>query len=251
MPFIKKPRADQERLTWLRRMAETGAQDRQQGRAYLPEPLLAEVTALAPALAAVLDRVSETLAARIKETGERQAAIERLSLYVRDYWQGLIRRTRRENHSAEVLRLHGLSAGSRPPRPRRGEEWILWAERLVAGDALAVSAGLPPMCNPTSAEVQSVLEQAKAEAANVAQADRAYDEAQAALSALRRQADDLIDQVVAHLRLALRSFDPASQRRIIRTYGVVYTARQGEALPEEKGPSAPDVQVPDPSTPND
>ncbi len=251
MPFIKKPTADQERLAWLRRMAETGAQDRQQGRAYLPESLLAEVAALTTALAVALEQINETLAARIKETRERRAALERLTIYVRDYWQGLVRRMRRENHSAEVLRLHGLSTEGQSPHPTRGEEWILWAERLVAGDALAVSAGLPPMCNPTSVEVQTVLEQARAEAANVAEADRAYDEAQAALSALRGQADDLIDLVVAHLRLALRSFDPSSQRRIMRTYGVVYATRQGEALPEEGESPAPDVPAPDTTTPDD
>lgn len=234
MPSIKRPRSDPARLACLRRMAETGAQDQQQGRAYLPEPLLAEIGDLTAVFETALEQVSETLAARIKETRERQAALERLSLYVRDYWQGLSRRTRRENHSAEVLRLHGLSVEGRLPHLRRGEDWLVWAERLVAGDALAVSAGLPPMCNPTSAEVQTALEQAKAETANVAQADRAYDEAQAALSELRRQADDLIDRAVAHLRLALRGFDPASQRRIVRTYGVVYAARRDEALPEEQ-----------------
>ncbi len=233
MPYIKKPRSDAERLAWLRRMAETGAQDLLAGRAYLPQPLLTEVTTLVPIVGAAVKRTDETFAGRIKETGERQTAFERLQTYVRDYWQGLIRRTARENHNVEVLRMHGLAIEGYLPNPSRDEEWILWAERLVAGDANAVAAGLPPMANPTSAQVQTILDQVRIEAADVPQADRLYDEAQAALTDLRLPADDLIDQVVTYLQLALRRLDASSQRRIMRTYGVVFAPYEGEVLPEE------------------
>ncbi len=234
MPYIKKPRSDAERLTWLRRMAETGAQDLLEGRAYLPQPLLTEIAALTPALEAAITETDAKFAGRIKETGERQVALARLQTYVRDYWQGLIRRTARENHNVEVLRMHGLAVEGYLPNPSRDEEWILWAERLIAGDAAAVAAGLPPMCNPTSTEVQTVLDQARSEAADVPQADRLYDEAQAALANLRSPADDLIDQVITYLQLSLRKLDASSQRRIMRTYGVVFAAYEGEELPDDE-----------------
>jgi hypothetical protein len=234
MPYIKKPRSDAERLTWLRRMAETGAQDLLEGRAYLPQLLLTEVTALLPVIGPAITGADARFAGRIKETGERQTAFARLQNYVRDYWQGLIRRTARENHNVEVLRMHGLAVEGYLPNPSRDEEWILWAERIVAGDAAAVAAGLPPMSNPTSAEVQTVLDQARSEAADVPQADRLYDEAQAALADLRPPADDLIDQVITYLQLALRKLDASSQRRIMRTYGIVFAPYEGEELPEDE-----------------
>jgi hypothetical protein len=243
MPFVKKPKSSGDHLTWLRRMSETGAQDQLQERAYLPQSLLTELAALVPIFETALMRTDETLAGRIRETAERQSALARLETYVRDYWQGLLRRTAREGHSVEVLRMHGLPVDGQLPHPTRDEEWLIWAERIVAGDAQAVAAGLPPMANPASAEVQTVLDQASTEAADVSEADRVYDEAQAALSELRGQASDLIDQVVTYLQLALRKLDPSSQRRIMRTYGVVFVTYEGEVLPEDEELAAPDVPI--------
>ncbi len=234
MPYIQQPRSDAERLNWLRRMADTGGQDTLAGRAYLPQPLLTEIAALAAAIGGAITAADETLAGRIKETAERQTALARLQTYVRDYWQGLTRRTAREGHDVRVLRLHGLAAEGQLPNSNRAEDWLLWAERIVAGDAAAVSDGFPPMCNPTAAEVQAVLDEARVEAADVAQADRSYDEAQAAQAELRTQADDLIDQAIGYLQLALRKLDAPSQRRVMRTYGVVFHTYTGEVLPEDE-----------------
>ncbi len=234
MPYIHKPRSDAERLKWLRRMAETGGQDTLAGRAYLPPPLLTQVSDLTAAIGGAITASDETLAGRIKETAERQAALERLKTTVRDYWHGLTRRTARQGHDVRVLRLHGLAAEGHLPHSNRAEDWLLWAERVVAGDAAAVADGFPPMCNPTAAEVQAVLDEARAEAGDVAQADRLYDEAQAAQAELRTQADDLIDQAIGYLQLALRALDPSSQRRVMRTYGVVFETYVGEVLPEDE-----------------
>jgi len=233
MPYVDKPRSDTGRLTWIRLTAETGAQDHTQGKTYLPELILNQVAVLAPTYQAAVIQVDEKLAGRARETAERRFALGNLETHVRDYWQGLLRRTARLDNSVEVLRLHGLPLDGPLPHPTRSEEWIVWAQRVAAGDAAAVEANFPPMCNPTSAEVQAALEAALAESADVSDADRALDDAQASLAELRAQADDLIDQVVLYLQLALRKLDPPSQRRIMRTYGVVFTKYQDEVLPEE------------------
>jgi len=232
MPYVDKPRSDERRSTCLRLVSETSAADHQEGKEYIPQSLLTEVTGLVPIFGAAFSKVDMAMAGRVKETTERREILGKLQTYVRDYWQGLLRRTARENHSVEVLRMHGLPAEGSLPNPTRNQEWIVWAERVVAGDAAAVGSeeepGLPPMCNPTSAQVQAVMEQAKAESADVSEADRALDDAQAALAELRGQADDLIDQAVMFLQLNLRKLDPPSRRRIMRTYGVVFKAYEGE-----------------------
>ena len=61
----------------------------------------------------------------------------------------------------------------------------------------------------------------------------AYDKAQEAADELREQADDLIDDVAAELRFNLRKKDPASRRRIMRTYGVKYRYLKGEPVEAE------------------
>ncbi len=50
---------------------------------------------------------------------------------------------------------------------------------------------------------------------------------------LREQADDLIDDIAAELRFNLRKKDPASRRRIMRTYGVKYRYLKGEPVEAE------------------
>ena len=59
-------------------------------------------------------------------------------------------------------------------------------------------------------------------------ADRAYDEAQEAVAALRGQADELIAEVMDELRFNLRRKDAPSQRRVMRTYGANFSYLKGE-----------------------
>ena len=101
---------------------------------------------------------------------------------------------------------------------------------MVQGDAAAVAAGFPAMINPSATELKAQIDNARTEAADVAGADRAYDEAQEAAENLREHADDLIDDIAAELRFNLRKKDPASRRRIMRTYGVKYRYLKGEPV---------------------
>ena len=56
-----------------------------------------------------------------------------------------------------------------------------------------------------------------------------YDPNHAGLEELRPRADELIKEAMAELRFHLRHFDRPSQRRIMRTYRVVFRYRKGEA----------------------
>ena len=84
------------------------------------------------------------------------------------------------------------------------------------------------MSNPTAEELKEILEQARRERKDVASADREYDNVQAKLEALRPRADELVKEVMAELRFHLRHFDRPSQRRIMRSYGVVFRYRRDE-----------------------
>jgi hypothetical protein len=115
------------------------------------------------------------------------------------------------------------------------------AVEVIAGDAEAVAAGYSAMVNPSIAELQVGLTAAQREADEVAPADRAYDEAQEAVAALRPQADELIQDVMDELRFHLRKRDAPSQRRIMRTYGVSFSYLPGEpADPDDAGAGSED-----------
>lgn len=93
------------------------------------------------------------------------------------------------------------------------------------------------MVNPSAAQLQAVLAATMSEAEDVAMADRAYDEAQEAVVALRPQADKLIEDVMAELRFNLRKKDPPSQRRIMRTYGARFRYLEGEPVDLDDEPA--------------
>jgi hypothetical protein len=105
-----------------------------------------------------------------------------------------------------------------------------------------VAAGFPEMANPSAAEVAGVLAQARTQALDVPPADRAYDEAQAAIAALRPEADGLIEDGIAGLRYALRRLEPPGARRVQRSYGYVFAYLPGEPVDPE--PTAPGTTTP-------
>ena len=123
------------------------------------------------------------------------------------------------------------------PNPTTQEEWLALAAQVVQGDADAVAAGHPAMVNPSAARLQAVLAATMTEAEDVAMADRAYDEAQEAVAALRPRADELIEDVMAELRFNLRKKDPPSQRRIMRTYGARFRYLEGEPVDPDEEPA--------------
>lgn len=94
------------------------------------------------------------------------------------------------------------------------------------------------MVNPSAAQLQAVLAATMTKAEDVAMADRAYDEAQEAVAALRPQADELIEEVMAELRFNLRKKEPPSQRRIMRTCGARFRYLEGEPVDPDDEPAA-------------
>jgi len=101
---------------------------------------------------------------------------------------------------------------------------------LIAGDAQAVAAGFAPIAEPSALELQAALDDAQAEAGEAVAADRAYDQAQAALAALRPRANELIKETRDVILFATRRLDAPSQRRILRSFGAQYTYLVGEKV---------------------
>ena len=60
-----------------------------------------------------------------------------------------------------------------------------------------------------------------------------YDESQAKIAGMRKQADELIADIMAELRLTLRKMDAPSQRRVMRSYGARFSYLKGEQVDED------------------
>lgn len=230
MPYYNAPSNDAQRLTFLTRSVETGPADVAAGNAYVSQETLDAISALLPQFEAAVNAVSDKLGSRSKEVREQAIAIEQIKTYTRDTWEVIKRRARRLGQPAEVLQFYQLPLSGVTPNPSTQEEWLALAAQVVQGDANAVAAGYPPALDPSAADLAAVLEATKSEVKDVAMADRAYNEAQKAVAALRPQADELIADVVAELRFTLRKEEASNQRRMMRTYGARFRYLEGEPL---------------------
>lgn len=244
MPYYVSPKSDEARLTALSAALATSAADRLAGQSYIGQETETALAAFVPQFRTAYEALSSSLSVRSRETRQRREAMAKVEMHVLDIWEGVRRRMRRQDHSVEVLSYYGLPLDGANVKPTTAAGWLSVAGQIIQGDANAAAAGYPPICNPTAAELQTAVTATQAEVTEANMADRAYDEAQAGLAALRAQADSWLEEVMADLRYHIRHVDSASQRRISRTYGATYEYAQGEPRdPDDQEEPLPDGTV--------
>ena len=239
MSKYQPPRSDAERLSMLKRSLETGQADRTASLNYLEQDILSQMNLFIPRFSAALEAVGAALGHRSKEVREKDEAVGFVQVYLRDFWEVLKRRVNRENQPAEVLTYYKLPLDGTIPTLSSADLWLTQAASVAQGDGLAVAAGYETMANPSAAKLQEVLAVAIAEVGDVAGADRVLDQAQERLALLRGEADTLLQEVMAQLRFQLRKKDESSQRRIMRSYGALFTTSAGEPTEEVVTPDNP------------
>ncbi len=222
MPQYVAPNSDISRLTYMNRAIRTAASAQTAGEQILDAALLADLTAHYTAYRVAYDEVEASLSRRKNETAESEAAVTRLEMYVNHIWTAVKNRARRENHPVGVLGYYKLNADSSRPTPSGRDQWAEMAVSIINGDATAVADGFPPIACPSAAELQLVLDNAQSERDDIPMADKKYDNAQAAVAALRPRADELIRDVRDVVQFAVRKMDAPSQRRTLRNYGARY-----------------------------
>ena len=237
MPRYDAPDSDIARLTFMGRAIKTAAAVPLGETPRLPAEQFAALTTHQTAYRAAYDSVEATLSHRKTDTAESAAAMARLRMFISHLWTSVYNHAQRENQPVGLLGYYHLNSDGNRPTPGRREEWLEMATSVINGDAAAVTAGYPAAVHPSAAELQVVLDTALAESDDLPNADAAYDEAQAAMDALRPQADALIKAVRAAILYSTYEMDPASQRRVLRNYGSVYTYLPGEPVDEGDSPA--------------
>ena len=232
MPTYRAPYSDPTRLAFMKKALEAAAQDAALGVSYADAAFMAEFTAHYEAYDEAYVKVQATLSARVRETAESVAALERLKMFISHAWYSVYHRKQRLDLPDAVLEFYLLNAdGSRPSLSTR-TEWEAMADHLVQGDAEAVLAGYVAMAEPTAVELQAALDASIAEAGDVIRTDREYDEAQEFLATFRATADDYIRELRDLIIFGTRKKEPPSQRRILRSYGAEYRYAPGEQVDE-------------------
>ena len=239
MPELIAITSDEARLAFLLRTQNAAAKDSAAGSRYIFPETKKKIDSFFPKFEKGVNAISEEFAGRIKEVREKNEALGDVMVYTRHLWSSVKNRISRKNEPVEVLRYYQLPADGVNPKPKSHEEWLVTAKKVVMGDSQAVSAGYEPAVSPSAPELVAVMDKAESELNDVSEADRLYDAACAEIADDRGKADDLIDQVLAELSLTLRTLDPASQRRIKRTYGARYRYLTGEPVEEGEIQSPP------------
>ena len=223
MPKYVAPNSDPTRSTFMAKAVQTATDDAAVGgTTLLPAPLLADLTTHYDAFKAASRAAKTALGNRKAETAESAAAMATLRMYISHLWTAVVHRALRESHPARIFDYYGLNSDGTQPTLNTRREQLLMAETVIVGDAEAVAAGYAPIIAPSAAELQVVYDAAMAQVGDVPQADRAYDEAQAAVAALRPESDRLIKAVRAAILYGTYEMDTASQRRVLRNYGARY-----------------------------
>ena len=240
MAVYAPPQGDAARLYCLKCTANVGPQDAQAGDEYVDKATLGAVAAFVPRFESAYLAVNARLGERIKQTQGKTTALADLQTGVRDFWEVGKRMVFREKLSTALLAYYGLGQDGSVPKSASDTSWLDFAAQIIKGEADALAAGYPAMSNPTAAKVAALLALAETETNQVGGSDRAYDQAQEEVAALRTEADALIQDVMEQLRFNLRKKDEASQRRIMRSYGAKFTYANGETPDAEEAADGPD-----------
>lgn len=245
MPELSFPTSDLGRVALLTRLHQTATDRLTAGDTTIDAAMRDEIAAFLTTYRPKVETLHTRLGNRMHAVDERNTAREALSIYVRDFCVALKRRVHRLKQPADVLLLYSLHADGLLPNPKTDDELLQWANRLIAGDAQAVTAGYPAMSNPSATELQTVLDAARTEMAAVPQADLAYDQAQDAAATDRQKADEVIRRINLLLDFKLYHHDAPGIRRIKRNFGFTFKYLPGEP-PDEDDPGTPESATPAP-----
>lgn len=118
------------------------------------------------------------------------------------------------------------------PHTESESNLLLWADRIVKGDARRVTQfGEPAMAMPSAADVGAALNAYQTQLALQTEAKDALEAEQSDVTALRADADQVIKDVWDEVEFALRQLEAPTLRRRAREWGIFYALRPGE--PEE------------------
>jgi len=248
MPNYIAPGSDHARIAFLKSTLGAAESDQCSGKGFILPETFTTLKAFAPVFEKKVTTISQNLSARSKEIDERNGALDVLSTYTRDGFEVARRQVSRLNLPARVLQLYGLPFDGKTPQPGSPVEWITIAKNFIEGAKKAKADGFPAVSCPSAEEIEQKLLIAEKEYSDVAASDRGYDNAQQGIADLRAKADELIEDIMAELRLALRKKDVPSQRRIMRTYGAQYQYLTGE--PIDPDDTAPITDAPAPAATN-
>ncbi len=164
------------------------------------------------------------LALQIKASNEEDEAQAKTFKLISQFIQVFDFGIKRGIFKAADRRYYGLPADSSAlPSLGREEDVIGWANNLIKGEKLRVEAGGTAMINPAIEKISDAMAEFL-ETSNVQMmAKQEFITKQLILAKMIPTLDQLIRDAWDELNFFYRKEEPAAKRRILRTWGVVYS----------------------------
>ncbi len=228
MPVISRPDTNQKRLMALQ-TAKTKADNTAPGDLAFSAATLTRLNASLPVYETELQQEGSALSAQVAASNTAISAKARLKMFISHFFQVFNFGVSRGVYTADQRAHFNLDVSSDDlPRLITEQEIANWGAQIVSGDAARVAAGGAAMANPSAAQVGAEHTLYVAAQADQSTKKDAYDEEQEEVAALNEDTDDLIADIWDEVAFTFRKDNPASRRRKMREYGVVFEQSPGE-----------------------
>lgn len=230
------PRSDKSRLAFLRASLAAATGDYEKGNKYIFRDTFDKLNEFFPRFEShslALNKAKSGRSAKVREFREK---IRELELVVQDGMETVRRQIPRNNLPKSKFNIYGMEQDGKTPRPKDKSQWLVIGRSFLNGaeseaaEQSHYSSFLPPHIHI----IKQKLEEAEKSSEEAKAADRNYDIEQEKRAMLREKANDLIQYILAELRYSLLKLDKPSQRRIKRSYGVVFDSKEEEIEKEKE-----------------
>ena len=228
MPFIQRPATDNQRTIALE-TAEFKAANTDPTKWAISAETRQRLTDFLPVWRQQVNERSSALSVQSAATEVVREKRNKVKMITSHFFQVFNMAIARDLFAAADRAHYGLDVSQESvPAMKTEADVMLWANRVITGEAARVAAGGAAMAMPSAAEVQAAIDAFNLAKGTQTTAKDTYDKEQKDVEDIRDDADELIEDIWDEVEFKFRKEDPPSLRRKAREWGVYYATRPDE-----------------------
>ena len=239
MPFRKLPNTDESRLQALQTAFDKAAST-PAGQLAFSAATKARLDAEFPVFRTEMNERGVALAGQTTATEAQDTQEARVRIWTSHFYQNLNMGIERDLIPAGARAFYQLDVSQTAlPRISSEADLILWAGRVVSGEAARIAAGGVALPYPPATEVATELNLYQSLRSVQSTKKDAFDAKSEDVEALRAPIDALILDLWDEVEFTFRHESASSLRNKAREYGVYYATRPGESSDTPPPPPPP------------
>ncbi|MDX9882784.1 MAG: hypothetical protein RBS73_12030 [Prolixibacteraceae bacterium] len=228
MPYRRLPNTDQARLRAMEACLGKGKITPIRELAFSPQSL-ERLQMFYPKFSSAIRQLQVSKENQFKRAKDYGEIVKKAKLYISHFMQVLNFGIMREEIKPEVREYYGMDVCTKAIPPLNLESHILkWGERVITGEQKRTMQGGSPIYNPSIALVKVHFEEFKDAYRHQKMLQNITNRASAMVSAMREEADSLIQQIWNEVEDKYDKYPEEVKRKKASGYGVVYVYRISE-----------------------